>query len=91
MLTKQFDDVLPTFGYAEEIRQTAMSKLRFVITALAALFAGYLDGVISRPAPLVATLSVLPALPAVIGLSVCWHPGLERNNSISIPPGCEAQ
>jgi len=44
---------------------------------------------------LVATLSSLPALPGLgtaargIDLSVCWHPGMERNNSIAIQAGCE--
>jgi hypothetical protein len=89
MLTKQFDDVLPAFGYARETREAVMPKLRFAITALAALFVGWLAGVISRPVPLVAVPSLLRALEAVP--VICWHPGLERNNSISIPPGCEAQ
>jgi hypothetical protein len=62
MLIKQFDDVLTTFGYARENREAAMPKLRFVITALAALFAGYLGGAISRPAPPLTTLSALPVL-----------------------------
>jgi hypothetical protein len=90
MLTKQFDDVLPAFGYARENREAIMPNFRFVITALAALFSGWLVGAISRPAPLVATPSPLSALETAAP-GICWHPGMERNNSISIPPGCEAQ
>jgi len=43
MLTKQFDDVLPAFGYARENREAIMPNFRFVITALAALFSGWLS------------------------------------------------
>jgi hypothetical protein len=46
-----------------------------VIAALSALFAGYLGGVISRPAPLVAAfspLSVLGTAAPMIDLSACW-------------------
>jgi hypothetical protein len=74
MLTKQFDDVLPTFSYAR-VSEAVMPNLRFVIAALSALFAGYLGGVISRPAPLVAAfspLSVLGTAAPMIDLSACW-------------------
>jgi hypothetical protein len=81
MLTKQFGDVLPTFSYARENRETTMLKLRFVITALTALFAGWFIGAISRPAPLVATPSL-----AVVDLSTCWHPGASRNIGIAEMP-----
>ncbi len=57
-----------------------MPKLRFVITALAALFAGYLDGSISRSAPPLTTLSALPVL------DLCWRPGLARNIGIAETP-----
>jgi hypothetical protein len=50
VLTKQFDDVLSTFSYAP-VSEATMSKLRFIITAIAALLAGYLGGTILRPAP----------------------------------------
>jgi hypothetical protein len=72
-------DVLPTFGYTR-VPEAAMPKLRFAIAALAALFAGYLGGVISRPAPLVATLSALPVP------DLCWRPGLARNIGIAETP-----
>ena len=83
MLTKQFDDVLPAFGYARENREAIMPNFRFVITALAALFSGWLVGAISRPAPLVATPSPLSALPV---LDLCWRPGLARNIGIAETP-----
>jgi hypothetical protein len=69
-----------------------MPKLRFVIAALAALFAGYLGGARSRPALLVAMPSSVPTLPALEGVAapeIWWLPGLERNNSIVLMPGCE--
>jgi len=69
-----------------------MPKLRFVITALAALLAGYLAGVISRPAPLAAVPSMpskLPELEKTAAPVICWRPGLERNASIAIEAVCE--
>jgi hypothetical protein len=83
MLTKQFNDVLPALGYTRGNREAAMPKLRFWITALTALFAGYLGGAISRPALLVATPSPLSALPV---LDLCWRPGLARNIGIAETP-----
>jgi hypothetical protein len=86
MPTKQFDDVLPTFGYAEETRETAMQKVHcWFAAALAALFIGYLGGVISRPTPLEAVPSMpskLPALEKTAMPVICWHPGLERAASL---------
>jgi hypothetical protein len=41
-----------------------MSKLRFIITAIAALLAGYLGGTILRPAPLAAVPSMPSKPPA---------------------------
>jgi len=93
MLTKQFDDVLPTFGYVHGNREAAMLKVYWwFAAALAALFIGWLVGVISRPAPLAAVPSMpskLPALEKTAAPVICWRPGLERNNSIVLMPGCE--
>jgi hypothetical protein len=57
--------------------------------ALAALFIGWLVGAISRPAPLAAVPSKLPALEKTAAPVICWRPGLERNASIAIEAGCE--
>jgi hypothetical protein len=62
-----------------------MPKHRFVITALAALLAGYLGGAISRPVPLAAEPSMPSKLPQV-SPDLCWHPGLERNIGIAEMP-----
>jgi len=64
-----------------------MPKLRFLIAALAVAF---LLGwpLCRRPV----ALQVMPPLSAALERakpSYCWHPGMARNASFAIEPGCE--